>query len=136
MKKLLPFSTLGLAGLVGVGLMSFPAATGAVAADPGDKALIKREDHAAELVLVDHDDDDDTGDQNTGTNTRTRTRGTRHSRVTNDNTRSNVTRMSRDRDHSHGDKTRDWTRDNGTRTRDWSQNYTNDHSRNDTRGHR
>lgn len=132
MKKLLPIGTLGLAGLVGVGLLSFPTTTAAIADDLGDKAFTKREDHAAELVLVDHDDDDDTGDQ---TRTRTRTRGT-HSRVSHDNTRSNVTRMSRDRDHSHGDKTRDWTRDGGTRTRDWSQNFTNDHSRNDTRGRR
>jgi hypothetical protein len=136
MKKLLPFGTLGLAGLVGVGLLSFPTTTAAIADDLGDKAFTKRDDHAAELVLVDHDDDDDTGDQNTGTRTRTRSRDTRHSRVSHDNTRSNVTSMSRDRDHSRGDKTRDWTRDGGTHTRDWSQNHPNDHSRNDTRGRR
>jgi len=42
--------------------------------------------------------------------------------------------VSRDRDLSRGDNTRDWTRDGkGDRTRDWSQNRTNDRSRNDTR---
>ena len=42
--------------------------------------------------------------------------------------------MSRDRDNSRGDKTRDWTRDGaGDKKRDWSANKTNDRSRNDTR---
>ena len=41
--------------------------------------------------------------------------------------------MSRDRDQSRGDRTKDWTRDGGDRTRDFSQNRTNDGSRNDTR---
>ena len=121
MKNLLPIGTLGLAGLVGVGLMSFPATT--VAANLGDDAITKREDSVTELILVDDDDDDDTGGTNTG-----------FSRATNDNTRSNFTRVSRDRDLSRSDKTRDWTRDGGDRTRDWSQNRTNDRSRNDTRG--
>jgi hypothetical protein len=123
--KLLPISTLGLAGLVGVGLMSFPATT--AAADLGDEAVTKREDNVTELVLVDDDDNDDTND---------RSRNTGFSRSTGDNTRSNFTRVSRDRDKSRSDKTRDWTRDGGDRTRDWSQNRTNDRSRNDTRGRR
>ncbi len=42
--------------------------------------------------------------------------------------------MSRDRDKSRGDKTRDWTRDGGDKTRDKTANNTNDRSRNDTRG--
>jgi len=41
--------------------------------------------------------------------------------------------MSRDRDRSRGDLTKDWTRDGGDRTRDHSKNQTNDRSRNDTR---
>ena len=41
--------------------------------------------------------------------------------------------MSRDRDISRGDKTRDWTRDGGDKTRDKTANNTNDRSRNDTR---
>ena len=41
--------------------------------------------------------------------------------------------MSRDRDRSRGDKTRDWTKDGKGKRRDWSANKTNDRSRNDTR---
>lgn len=129
MKKLLPIGTLGLAGLVGVGLMTFPSTT--VAANLGDDAITKREDHVTELVLVADDDDDDTG---ADSGTRTRSRNTGFSRASNDNTRSNFTKVSRDRDLSRSDKTRDWTRDGGDRTRDWSHNRTNDRSRNDTRG--
>jgi hypothetical protein len=125
MKKLLPIGTLGLAGMVGVGLMSFPAST--VAANIGDDAFTKREDAVTELVLVDDDDNDDTNDN-------TRSRNTGSSRSTNDGTRSNFSRVSRDRDISRSDKTRDWTRDGGDRTRDWTQNRTNDRSRSDTRG--
>jgi hypothetical protein len=125
MKKLLPISTLGLAGAVGVGLMTFPGST--VAANLGDDAAAKREDNVTELVLVDDDDDDDTN---------TKSRFTGFSRSTNDNTRSNFTKVSRDRDLSRSDKTKDWTRDGGSRTRDWTGKKTNDRSRNDTRGRR
>jgi hypothetical protein len=131
MKKLLPIGTLGLAGLVGAGIMTLPGTT--VAADSTDDAVAKREDNVAELALVADDDDDDTGD---GTNTNSRSRNTGFSRFTNDNTRSNFTRVSRDRDLSRSDKTKDWTRDGGSRTRDWTGNRTNDRSRNDTRGRR
>ncbi|MDQ3616718.1 MAG: hypothetical protein M3393_08860 [Actinomycetota bacterium] len=125
MKNLLPIGTLGIAGLVGAGLMTFPSTT--LAADSGDAAFTKRDEDAAELVLVDDDDDDDSNDTS-------RSRFTGFSRSTNDNTRSNFTAVSRDRDLSRSDKTRDWTRDGkGDRTRDWSQNRTNDRSRNDTR---
>ena len=44
-----------------------------------------------------------------------------------------MTGVSRDRDLSRGDKTRDWTRDGGDKTRDKTANSTNDRSRNDTR---
>lgn len=129
MKKLLPIGALGLAGLVGVGLMSFPTTT--VAANTGDDdAFVKREEHVSELALVADDDDDDTNDDS-DTNT-----NTGNSRATNDNTRSNVTAMSRDRDHSRSDKTKDFTRDGGDGTRDITPNLTNDRSRNDTRGRR
>jgi len=127
MKKLLPIGTLGLAGLVGVGLMSF--ATTTLAANLGDDAVTKRDDNVTELVLVDDDDDDDSNDD-------TGSRFTGFSKASNDNTRSNFTKVSRDRDLSRSDKTKDWTRDGGERTRDWSQNRTNDRSRNDTRGRR
>ena len=59
---------------------------------------------------------------------------TRASKQTNDNTRSNYSKVSRDRDRSRGDLTRDLTRDGGNGlTRDLSRNATNDRSRNDTR---
>jgi hypothetical protein len=125
MKKLLPIGTLGLAGLVGAGLMALPGTT--VAASVDEEAAIKREDSATELVLVsDDDDDDDTGNTNTNTGA---------SRSTNDGTRSNFTAVSRDRDLSRSDKTKDFTFDGpgDTRTRDWTANRTNDRSRNDTR---
>jgi hypothetical protein len=133
MKKLLPIGTLGLAGAVGVGLLTFPGST--LAANLGDDAVAKREDNVTELVLVDDDDDDDTFD-NSNTSSNTRSRFTGFSRSTNDNTRSNFTRVSRDRDLSRSDKTKDWTRDGGTRIRDWTGKKTNDRSRNDTRGRR
>ena len=41
--------------------------------------------------------------------------------------------MSRDRDRSRGDMTKDGTRDGGDRTRDLTPNLTNDSSKNDTR---
>lgn len=131
MKKLIPVGTLGLAGIVGAGLMALPGST--VAASTGDDQVAKREDHVTELVLVDDDDNDDTND---GTGTNTRSRNTGASRSTNDNTRSNFTRVSRDRDLSRCDKTKDWTRDGGSRTRAWTADRTNDRSRNDTRGRR
>lgn len=125
MKKLLPIGTLGLAGLVGAGLMALPGTT--VAASVDEEAAIKREDSATELVLVsDDDDDDDTGNTNTNTGA---------SLSTNDGTRSNFTAVSRDRDLSRSDKTKDFTFDGAgdTRTRDLTANRTNDRSRNDTR---
>jgi hypothetical protein len=122
MRKLLPTALLGLAGLTAVGLVAMSSPVTASAADEA----AKRDDDAPSLVLVADDDDDDTHDD-TDTDTGA-------SRSTNDGTRSNFTAVSRDRDHSRGDKTRDWTRDGGDRTRDWSANKTNDRSRNDTRG--
>ena len=119
-------SVLGLAGLVGMGMLAFPLAS--VAGDR-EAAFLKRDEQGSDLVLVADDDDDDSNDDSNDTDTGI-------SRSTNDNTRSNFTKVSRDRDLSRSDKTRDWTRDGGTRTRDWSANRTNDRSRNDTRGRR
>ena len=125
MRKLLPTALLGVAGLTAMGLI---AMSSPIVAQASDEA-VKREDDAPSLVLVADDDDDDTndGDDDDETNTGV-------SASTNDNPRSNFTGVSRDRDVSRGDKTRDWTRDGGDRTRDWSSNKTNDRSRNDTRG--
>jgi hypothetical protein len=113
---------IGLAGLVGVGVLAWPS-IGATSAD----GYLKRDEQEVDLVLVDDDGDD--------TNDNTRSRFTGHSASTRDGTASNFTRVSRDRDLSRSDKTRDWTGD-GTddRKRDWSANQTNDRSRNDSRG--
>jgi hypothetical protein len=122
MKKLIPTTLLGVAGLTVIGLIGMQAP--AVSADEA----LKRDDDGVELVLVADDDDDDTNDGTDDDDTRSR------SRETNDGTRSNFTGVSRDRDVSRGDKTRDWTRDGaGDKKRDWSANRTNDRSRNDTR---
>lgn len=117
-----------LAGAVGAGLLTLP--TSAVA----DDSFWKREDDRADVVMsVDDDDDDDTGKD-----THTKNTSPRESRDTagvdsRDGTNSRVTAVSRDRDRSRGDNTRDWTQDGGDRTRDRSANSTNDNSRNDTR---
>src|SRR5688500_5693153 len=106
-------SVYGLAGAVGAGVLAWPAA--AAFADT-DEIYVKRDEQTREMVALDDDDDDDTND-NTGLNTGA-------SRASNDNTRSNFTNVSRDRDRSRGDKTKDRTRDGGDRTRDWSGNKT------------
>lgn len=122
MRKLLPTALLGLTGMVTVGLVAMQAPTVSAGFD---ETFGKREDDTAELVLVDDDDDDDTN---------SRSRFTGYSRSTGDGTRSNFTRVSRDRDLSRSDKTRDWTDDGaGPKKRDWSGGRTNDGTRNDSR---
>jgi hypothetical protein len=123
MSKLLSTGLIGVAGLVTVGLISLQAPT--MSANAGDQ-FAKREDETPELVLVADDDDADSNDDTS--------RFTGYSRSTNDGTRSNFTRVSRDRDLSRSDKTRDWTYDGvGPKKRDWSGGRTNDSSRNDSR---
>lgn len=122
MRKLIPTALLGVAGLAAIGLVGMSSPIVASSAEE----VAKRDDDAPSLVLVADDDDDDTnddGDTMTGV-----------SANTNDNTASNFTGVSRDRDVSVSDKTRDWTMDGGDPTRDFSANRTNDRSRNDTRG--
>lgn len=114
-------SLLGVAGAVTVGLI----AMGNTTAVSANEDVAKRDEDTPQLVLVDDDDDDDTNDTS---------RNTGFSRSTGDNTRSNFTRVSRDRDLSRSDKTRDWTWDGGKKKRDWSGKKTNDRSRNDSRG--
>lgn len=123
MDKLLRAAIMAFAGLFAMGMVSFAPA----AAAGSDDRQAKREDGPAQVVTVDEDDaDDDTGNTgNTGYNS-----GTGNS---NDGTNSRHTAVSRYRDISQGDLTKDWTRDGGDRTRDHSRNYTNDSSRNDTR---
>lgn len=120
MRKLATIGTLGLAGAVTTGLIAFQGPS----AIADDDAVYKRDDDAGNVVVtVDDDDDDDTNSRNTG-----------FSRSTRDGTNSRFTKVSRDRDHSRSDLTRDQTRDGkGAKKRDWSKNQTNDRSRNDTR---
>lgn len=126
---------LGLAGLVGAGLLTAPISiTTATAAAGDEQAYLKRDDQVSELVLVSDDDDDDPTGTNTGTNTGGTNTGTQtRTGDQNDPTRSNLTSATRDRDVSQGDKTRDRTMDGGDPTRDRSAHLTNDRSRNDTR---
>ena len=114
-------SVIGLAGAVGVGMLAWPATA------YGDDVLFKRDEDSVQMVAVDDNDDDDTNDDNSNTGA---------SAATNDNTRSNFTAVSRDRDLSRSDKTKDRTQDGGDPTRDVSANQTNDESRNDTRAPR
>ena len=130
-----------VAGAVGAGLLAFPAAQ---AAD--SDVFWKRDDDRADVVMtVDDDDDDDTNANTNNTNDATNTvngdsnntnnpAGDTSGVASNDSTNSRVTNISRDRDISQGDRTRDFTRDGGDKTRDTSRNATNDKSRNDTRG--
>ncbi len=118
------------AGLVTTGLLALPISSAFAA----DNVTVKRnDDDTPELVAVADDDEMDAGAfkaELTNTNTKSRfTSGV----DSNDGTNSRHTAVSRDRDKSRGDKTKDWTRDGGDRTRDHSANRTNDRSRNDTR---
>ena len=121
------------AALLGFGFFAMTASAPASA----DDVVAKREDSAS--VLLSEDDDDDDDDETDMTDT-TDTVGTSagtsfdsNTGVSNDATGSRVTAVSRDRDISNDDLTRDWTRDGGDPTRDFTQNHTNDASRNDTR---
>ena len=126
----LTLSTVGIAGLVTTGLLALPVAT-AVA---GGDTAVKRDEDTPDIVLVADEDDDDTADRVAGTDAGGDTNSRNTSGVdSNDGTNSRHTAVSRDRDRSRGDKTKDWTRDGGDRSRDHSANQTNDRSRNDTR---
>ena len=117
-----------LAGVFGLGPMVIAQSAGAAAPD-AEQLSAKREDTVTEVVALDDDDDDDTNSR--------RTRGDRSgaTRNSNDGTNSRKTGLSRDRDRSRGDLTKDRTRDGrgGDLTRDHSRHQTNDHSRDDTR---
>lgn len=121
MDKLLRTVIMAFAGLFAFGMVSIaPLASAA-----SDDRQAKREDGAVEVVAVEDDED---GDDDSNTNS-----GFTSGVNSNDGTNSRHTPVSRDRDLSRGDLTKDWTRDGGDRTRDHSRNSTNDRSRNDTR---
>lgn len=110
-----------LALVIGVTLpLGGVAVAGDDANDPA--ALLRRGDEGGTLFAA--DDDDDGGDDDTRS----------RSRKSFDRTNSRFTGVSRDRDQSRGDLTRDRTKDGpGGKKRDWSRHHTNDRSRNDTR---
>ena len=113
-------ATLILAGTVGMGL---PAA----ALASSEEAYRAREEDVHVVSAVDDDDD---GHSDTGNTGNSGTSG----QDSNDATNSRHTGVSRDRDRSRGDLTRDRTKDGpGASTRDRSRHHTNDRSRNDTR---
>ena len=117
-----------LAALLGFGLFAMTQSTVAFA----DDAVAKREDSAT--VLLSEDDDDDDGDDDDDTDTeQTGASSPSGTGVSNDGTGSRVTAVSRDRDVSNDDLTKDRTMDGGDPTADLSQNHTNDASKNDTR---
>ena len=115
-------ATMLLAGAVGMGVPVSALAS-------SDEAYRAREEDVYEVSAVEDDDDgDDTS--NTGNTGTSDTSGEK----SNDGTNSRHTKVSRDRDRSRGDLTKDRTKDGpGTSTRDRSRNHTNDRSRNDTR---
>jgi hypothetical protein len=111
-------------------VIASPAAALA-AADDTSEVVLRREDDAAEVIVAEDDDGDDFTD-NTGS--RSGRSGYTSGVNSNDATGSRHTGVSRDRDRSRGDKTRDWTKDGPRdRKRDWTGGHTNDRSRNDTR---
>lgn len=116
------------AAVLGVGTLALGGSAASEAADP----LAKREENINLVMTADDGDDDDDTNTNTG-NTRSRSVNRDNSGVSRDGTNSRFTGVSRDRDVSRGDLTKDWTRDGGDRTRDHSRHQTNDSSRNDTR---
>ena len=119
--------TVALALVLGLSLTALGASA---ARDSGaDQAVLSREEDLQDLR---HENDDRDG----GTGTGGGTNGTFNSRTgnSNDGTNSRVTAVSRDRDFSRDDLTRDRTDDGrGKIKRDWTKNHTNDRTRNDTR---
>ena len=108
------------------------APVGALAGtDSVSEEAARREEESFILVAEDDDGDDDGTTNGGGDDTRD---GATSGQNSNDGTNSRVTPVTRDRDRSQGDLTRDRTRDRtDQRTRDRSRRATNDRSRNDTR---
>jgi hypothetical protein len=129
MNKVARTAILMLAALFAFGSFAVAYANGA----KSDDVAAKREEDAREVAaLGDDGDDDDTSDDDDGggDDSSSFTSGVN----SNDRTGSGHSKVSRDRDRSRGDNTRDRTRDGkGGKKRDWSANHTNDRSRNDTR---
>jgi hypothetical protein len=123
-------ATMTLAGAVAV----FGPVGAAIASADGpsrEQVVFKRDEDDEEIStpFARGDDDDDTDTDGGGGGT-SFTSGV----DSRDGTDSRVTSVSRDRDRSRGDLTRDRTKDGpGTSTRDRTPNRTNDRSKHDTR---
>jgi hypothetical protein len=114
--------------------------TGVLASDTpkaGEReAFIRRDDDAdAELAVAERDDDSrDSGGGDTDGGGDDTDSGFTSGADSNDRTNSRHTNVTRDKDRSRGDLTRDRTKDGpGGPTRDRSRHQTNDRSRNDSR---
>lgn len=110
--------------LLAAGVVAAPAAGITGPGGSNDDIALRREEDITDIVTLTGDDDDDTNSNS----------GFTSGVDSNDRTGSGHTPVSRDRDRSRGDKTRDRTRDGaGGAKRDWTGGHTNDRSRNDTR---
>lgn len=132
MQALFRSAIAAFAALLGLSLFAFTQTQPA----SGDEVAATRQDQVT--LVADEDGDDGDGDDVTdgdGTGTSAGTNGTfdSHTGDSNDGTNSRVTGVTRDRDHSRDDLTKDRTLDGGDLTRDHSRHHTNDASRNDTR---
>jgi hypothetical protein len=117
-----------MAMMLGVGTMG----TAVLAGESADNAVLREED--TDAVVIEYDDGD--GDGGTGNTGNSGGGGSFNSGTgnSNDGTNSKVTPVTKDKDKSHDDLTKDWTKDGpGGKKRDWSRHQTNDSSKNDTR---
>lgn len=113
------------AAVLSLGLFAF---TQSASASDDDVAATRQDG----ITLLHDDDSDDDGDDD-DTTTDGVTTFDSNTGESNDATGSRVTGVSRDRDLSNDDLTRDRTMDGGDPTRDFTENHTNDNTRNDTR---
>jgi hypothetical protein len=140
-RTLLSAGTLGVAGLVAVGLLALPATSSTSASGSATDPWVKRDEDTADVVLVADDDDDDTNDDTRDTRATRTNAATNSGRDTrsNNNTRSRTndrtgTGAATGRDDSRQRAGKDWTQDGpGAQKRDWSVRDTNDRSRHNTR---
>lgn len=125
-------SVIGLAGVLGGGVLAWPAVTNADT--PDQDFLYKRDERSVDLVLADDEDDDPTNDRARDRFTRGDvTNGTRGD-VTNNDVTNNVTNNATRGDNTNGtrgDATDDGTRNDVTNG-DVTNDATNDSSRDAT----
>lgn len=125
-------TTVGIAGLVGAGLLALQVPSTSTAG----AELLKRDEDGAQLTVVTEEDEAEDDDLALVADTRSRdtsrSKASRNSRGDDSRTgRASGRDDSRSGRHAAG---ADWTRDGkGGLKRDWSRHHTNDKSRNNTR---